>query len=45
MNVVMILNTFLIIQKQKRIDIIKVIQKYVSDFNHSEIGKNLDQKM
>ena len=31
--------------KTKKIDIIKVIQKYVSDFNHSETGKNLDQKM
>ena len=29
----------------KKLDIIKVIKKYVPDFTHRETGKNLDHKM
>ena len=28
-----------------KLEIIKVLNKYVPDFNHIETGKNLDQKM
>ena len=31
--------------KSKKIDIVNVIKKYITDFNHIETGKNLDQKM
>ena len=31
--------------KSEKLDIIKVIKKYVPDFMHIETGKHLDQKM
>ena len=31
--------------KSEKLDIIKVIKKYVPDFVHIETGKHLDQKM
>jgi len=32
-------------QKSEKIDIIKLLKKYIPSFNHVETGKNLDQKM
>lgn len=44
-NIIDDFDTVFNINKNSKINLIKVLQKYISNFNHVETGKNLDQKM